>query len=175
VTTLAYKNGELAADSLVWEDNTAVGTIEKIGRFPDGSMWGFCGKVAHLHILRSWMSWPFFDEPPEIRDSALIIVTRTGEVRVWEEDGWVEFNAPFYSWGHGHQICLGAMAMGATARQALEIAADMDSCTGGAIMVLTLAADAPEDDDLDIPDMPLEEPMSPVSLRQKMRQGLGLE
>ena len=174
MTTLAYRDGVIAGDSLTWDGNTCNGMIKKCGVMADGSLWGYAGTVAYLDKIRLWLACPLGD-PPECKDSELLIVLRDGRVRSWEAEAWCDIEAPFRALGSGADVARGAMAMGASAEQAVKIAADLDAFTGGPIISFSLAPATPEDDDLDIPDEVYEQPPAPLSARQKIRQEMGLE
>lgn len=150
MTTICYRAPHIAGDSLAWEENTCVGTMQKCGQMADGSLWGFAGSVGALSRVRLWLDYPMGDPPELDEHTTIMIVQRSGLVRIWEKEGWVDLEAPFHAAGTGSDIARGAMAFGATAEQAVKIACDFDAFTGGAVGVFTLPA---ADDDEDIPDM----------------------
>jgi|SRR5581483_1705919 len=175
MTTVAFKDGQIAADSFVWDDHVCAGRTQKCGALPDGSVWGFTGNLGQLHKCRAWLNLPLGD-PPELSESSLIIVTRDGEVKEWDEHGWQICEAPFYAWGTGCDIARGAMAFGATAEQAVLIACDFDAYTGGEVRVLSIAGHEPEPDPEPEQDELvgiLFEPDTPTM--ETLRQRLGLE
>jgi len=49
------------------------------------------------------------------------------------EDGPLHLEAPFFASGSGRFLAMGAMAAGASAEQALQIACDMDQGTSGPV------------------------------------------
>ena len=142
MTTLAYKNGFLAADRLVTPDR---GLCTKIGRNPNGDIAGICGSLA---LGQKWMR-AFVSDADELpslvsvngKDEhgyALIIRKSTGAVEFMEPDGLVHFEAPFYAYGSGSHYALAAMEAGASAKRAVEIAAKYDPTTGPDVEVLRL-------------------------------------
>ena len=70
---------------------------------------------------------------------ALIHIAPGGEVREWQGEGWFVSAMDFIAWGSGECFALGAMAMGATAPQAVEVASKFNIQTGGTIRQLSLA------------------------------------
>lgn len=145
MTTVAFKSGVLAADSFCWEGDTCAGRVQKCGVLADGSLWAFTGNVGQLNRCRPWLACPLGD-PPEIKETSLIVVTTEGEVKEWDENGWQTCEAPFYAWGTGANLARGAMAFGATAEQAVLIACDFDAFTGGEVRALALAPAGPQEE-----------------------------
>ena len=181
MTTIAYRADVLSFDSQVATGDPPYigGSAEKGGRLADGSLWAFCGNLHHVHRCKWWLALPLNDPPELDEDSALIVIRRDGAIMAWEKAGWVEFDAPFYAWGTGDMIAMGAMHAGATAEMAVQIAANLDPFTGGKIHALTLAQIyAPPDDDLEIPETDeawLPPDLRAVDARTAMREKLGLE
>jgi len=142
VTTVAYKNGFLAADRLVTPDR---GSCTKIGRNPNGDIAGFCGSLA---IGQKWMRAfeAGADEMPSLAsvngkdDHGYVLVIRkaTGLAEFIEPDGSVHFEAPFFAHGSGSSLALAAMEAGASAKRAVEIASKYDPSTGSEVEVLKL-------------------------------------
>lgn len=140
MTTLAYKNGFLAADRLAAPDG---GLCTKIGRNPNGDIAGFCGGLAlGQRWLRAFVSdadeFPSLVSVNDAHGYALIIRKSTGAVEFMEPDGLVHFEAPFYAYGSGSHYALAAMEAGASAKRAVEIAAKYDPTTGSDVEVLRL-------------------------------------
>ncbi len=179
MTCIAYKADTLAFDSQANGDDRITGAVMKGGRMADGSLWAFCGNLWWLDRCKRWTALPLNDPPELDEESQLIVIRRDGMVLAWEVGGWVEIAAPFYAWGTGGLAAMGAMYAGATAEQAVHIAADLDPFTGGKIHALTLAeVYAPPDEDLEVPPAPdwasgvfgqAEDP------RKALRRNLGLE
>lgn len=114
--------------------------------------------------------------PPEVKDTTLIIVLKDGRVRAWEDLGWVDIDAPFRALGTGSQIALGAMAAGASAIEAVTIASNFDAYTGGDISVFSLeAAEESPPIEGEIEDFfPAIEPTQPVA-EEPWREAMGLK
>lgn len=143
MTSICYKGGWLAADTLLTPDQ---GRITKIGRNPNGDIAGAAGSVS---ICQRWMR-AFIrgdEEMPTLKsvtgdknDDAVVLVIRKGtrNVEYWEADGLVEWDAPFYAIGSGWKVAMGALEAGASAKRAVEIASKYDSNTGGEVECLKL-------------------------------------
>jgi hypothetical protein len=137
LTTIAYRDGILAADSLVTSDGIRTSTIVKLARREkDGTLFGACGRASLIRAAREWF---LRGEPPEDRikikdnEAQFIIVRPNNDVETWDESGSSDDAAPFHALGSGRDIALGAMAAGASAIEAVRIAAKFDTGTGGPI------------------------------------------
>lgn len=142
MTTICYKDGMLAADRLVTMNGIVCGTSDKIMRSPFGHLFGAAGDVDSVETFKAWVNGGCVDDPPSIdkADSvAAILIFPDGRVRTWYGSPvLVNIDAKFHALGSGCEIAIGAMAMGADARQALEIASQYDTRSGGGIDVLRL-------------------------------------
>lgn len=134
MTTIAYRDGVLAADTLFTKDGIRHGFGQKI--FDAGSIGWFAlmGFAPHAFRLRQWIEDGRQGEQPE---GCVILVSPGGEIEIFEERGaQPEAGAPFHAYGSGEQIALGAMQAGATAEEAVLAAIAIDTQTGGEITVL---------------------------------------
>jgi hypothetical protein len=137
MTTIAWDGKTLAADTLVSQREGWVGHTVKIGACDKG-LYGACGK---LPFIQRFLCWAAGDrkQPPtkDWADGTGVIIGLDGKVREWDEEGWIEYDAPHYAWGSGFQFALAAMDAGADARRAVEIAF-RDHDTGGEVITLSL-------------------------------------
>lgn len=130
----------LAADRLVVDAyGGRVGHRSKIWRSANGCCYGFSGPTSYAELFRRWLddnSPP--KEIPEF-ESHHAIEVRPGN-RVALSSGkkpiFIEIGAAFFAIGSGWQLALGAMQMGATAEQAVEVAIMHDENCGGQIDVI---------------------------------------
>lgn len=136
MTTVAYRDGVLAADTL----STCNGLIDDYG----AKVWrvgkvlvGAAGSRAVCLKFRDWVAGGMEGDSP-MADDANGIVVSSAAVVCWSEKGPWPVTAPFYSLGSGYQVALGAMEMGATAEQAVSAARKWDLGTGGEITTLKL-------------------------------------
>lgn len=141
VTTIAYRDGVLAADSLATiGDTKAHGSYQKIRRIGD-YMVGAAGSVAASEEFINWLLKHGDDDdlPPKGQYSALVIDAK-GRVREIESGSIlpVPRNAKFYSIGSGAPYALAAMYAGASAAEAVKIAAKIDTSTGLPVKILVL-------------------------------------
>ena len=137
MTTIVWDGRTLAADTLATANGLRDNRNVKIWRHGQALV-GACGDQAACHKFRQWVidgmagNNPFHDA-----DGNGIVVTKDRALCFGTHGAWV-VSEPFYSLGSGYQIALGALAMGATARKAVEIAARYDTMTGGDITELHL-------------------------------------
>jgi len=138
MTTIAWDGETLAADTR----GTSGGLIDaggvkawRVGRLIVAGS----GPYATIHRFREWVAAGMRNASPyECAESEGngIVIAPNGRVLCFGRRGpWNVPSAP-YSLGSGEHLALGAMAMGATAAQAVRVAAQFDTCTGGEITVL---------------------------------------
>ncbi len=135
MTTVAYRAGIMAADKAV-TGSGHVGTIRKVWRRKsDGALVGGCGTVS---LLQRWAAW-FVDgergNPPSLgtdddSDTHMLVARPSGEVELWSRHGKASYDAEYFAVGSGADFAMGAMAHGASARQAVAAAAKHDHNTG---------------------------------------------
>ncbi|WP_223535675.1 proteasome subunit beta [Pseudomonas sp. GL-B-16] len=141
MTTIAYKDGVIAYDGRA---TTGSGTIvyddldKCVER--DGVKFVLCGNTCGIHKL---IEAYFGESHTSVNTDALIVVD--GEV--WyishDDDEGIEKSQVLldrpYALGSGSDHAYTAMDMGATAYQAVEMAAKRDTSTGGTIRTVLLA------------------------------------
>jgi hypothetical protein len=133
VTTVAWKAGEIAADRQAdgWL------SVGKLFRLKDGSVIGGAGFYDEIVEVVAWINAGAKpEEKPALPDrpdgSDFIIACPDGKA-YWLTSPFlrrVELLDPFIAIGTGAKIALGAMAAGASARRAVEIACKYDESTG---------------------------------------------
>jgi ATP-dependent protease HslVU (ClpYQ) peptidase subunit len=135
MTTIAYKDGELAGDGRITEDGTVITDKQrKVHRLRDGRLVGWAGSLAgSKRFLKALRDNP--DTLPELKlDVNAIVIARNGKVSLFEENTWMELKQPHYAYGSGSLIALGAMDAGASATEAVRIAARRDTGSGGRVL-----------------------------------------
>lgn len=142
MTTIAYRDGVLAADTRVTScNNCAAGYVQKIGRLPDGALWGFTGALQVMEACVAWADERKGD-PPAMDEGCFILISPDGLVRQWWGKGWIQSTSDAFAWGSGERPARAAMMAGAGVGRAVEIAAALDDDTGGDITVLSLGCAA---------------------------------
>lgn len=144
MTTIVYRNGTLAADRRAYSgDKKLIGTKTKIHRLEDGTLWGASSSnVGADALLKRWVEGGC--EPVESGDLKpesfeLIVIRPDGDV--FYANGNLDLTGPltadYVAIGSGDHFALGALAMGASAEGAVQIATDLDIWSGGGIDILT--------------------------------------
>lgn len=150
MTTIAYRNSIMAADSLATGGEIRRGAAVKMCRLADGTVVGVSGSHGILGRVAIWFEeairkgarQPEFEDFPKLpeRCEAYGIAARPdGSVCLFAADGicqWVDTD--FVATGSGNELAMGAMAMGASAREAVAVAAQFDVYTGGKIATLSV-------------------------------------
>ncbi|WP_336802468.1 hypothetical protein [Kaistia sp. MMO-174] len=135
MTTIAYRDGVLAADSLISSGNARAGQAQKIATC-GSTMGGTSGSIEACHRFVQWIEAGAEGDCPELGDSDGILVRGSQTFYVGSKGVLVPFEAEFAAVGSGEKFALGAMAMGATAERAVEVARELDVHTGGQIVTL---------------------------------------
>jgi len=137
MTVIAWDGKTLAADRQGTSGNL-IRKVTKIDRMGNNLV-AFAGDLVYGHMLMHWMrgggepaDWP--KQPGEENWCALTVVTR---VCILHYCG-VHIPAVFplgvhFADGVGRDFALGAMAAGADARRAVEIASELDTSCGGGV------------------------------------------
>lgn len=143
MTTVAYKDGVLAADRAI-SANGHIGATRKVNRRKsDGALIGWCGTVS---VCQKWAEWFLAGErgtapglgSDDESASQVIVVRPDGSVEQYDRYGRAVYDAPYYAIGSGTDYALGAMAFGATARQAVAAAMKHDHMTGSGVQYVFL-------------------------------------
>lgn len=136
MTTIVYRAGIVAADSLaVRGDMAAPEKVEKLWRTASGGVAAITGTYAFAESARSWIDFgkKDWEKPKFDSDTRIIEFLTDGRILEHDADGMGRTTPleDYYAWGSGRDFAYGALAAGATARQAVEIAAKFDLMTGG--------------------------------------------
>lgn len=146
MTTIAYRDGILAADQAIFDRDTYCGQTVKIHRAGCGAIGGVAGCFGDASTFREWMSGvvvvDFNDNPPpqfENENTEALLIKPDGSV-FWIGPGkrWVQQWADYHAIGSGFRIAMGALAAGASAPKAVQIAGDLDAYTRGPFNMLKL-------------------------------------
>lgn len=141
MTTIVYRDGVLAADTLACAGDNKIGSVIKITRNSNGDMAGAAGLASYNYAFLRWFSSMESGDPPKAtRDNDNydrgVIFRRTGQIVVFEPDGKHELSAPYYALGSGRPEALGALYAGASAELAVRAAIAHDRGTGGDVTIL---------------------------------------
>lgn len=159
MTTIAYKNGVVAADSRVTVESEGGGArnfaTQKLFRrtvhingVPKNVILATAGESAPGSLFVD--QWASGKSLPEIReafaytepDFTILVVTEDG---LFEVDRWCVMEPvyePFYAIGSGSKVAMGAMEAGASAQKAVEIACRRDPYTAPPVVTMRLKPNA---------------------------------
>jgi len=142
MTTIAYKDGIIARDSRSTDPVGYIISDREEKMFERDGVVFFCyGRATDIEILLNAYFGEAVDPNMEVDVSAFVV---EGGVlyTVGVDCGLVFKNKcmkdELYAFGSGGDIAIGAMEMGASAEQAVEVAKRRDSKTGGEIKTFTL-------------------------------------
>lgn len=159
MTCIAYREGILASDSVVISRSwSAIGGYQKVGRREfDGKVYLYAatGETAYAAKFDKWMQSPAFEAfitkdeghpnlEPAARDEQCVglIFTPEGDcIRFEGNYPAYKVFGPYFAFGSGEQVALGAMHAGASAEQAVEAAMVHDVLTNGPVQVLSVKSE----------------------------------
>lgn len=139
MTTIAYRDGVLAADSLINSGNGGrAGHAVKISKGRQGTLGGSAGRLEDAALFRSWVERDCKGDAPSFSEGfdSLLILPDGRLCYVGEKGCIVPFMAEFAAIGSGEQFAMGAMAAGASAEDAVRIAIQLDTGSGGEVTML---------------------------------------
>lgn len=134
MSTIAWDGRTLAADKQAVTGGMRE-IVTKARLLPNGQVLAWTGEHECGLILAAWYEsgadidkWPKFQSGD---DWTRLIVASANEVIVFERQPVGQLlEEPFMAWGSGRDYAMGAMAMGASAGQAVEVASRFDINTG---------------------------------------------
>jgi ATP-dependent protease HslVU (ClpYQ) peptidase subunit len=147
MTIIVWDGATLAADRRA-VSGTLKRSMTKIFRHGD-ILFGGAGVWTTLEAMRSWvMGGCVFGEfptlPKDDRDrevTSLWVVNRNGTILKFEDSPYpIRYNDPIFADGSGREFAYGAMAMGANALEAVQIACQYDIYCGGGVDTLSFPA-----------------------------------
>lgn len=143
MTTIAYRQGQLAADTLIAYNSITNGKRKKVACFERYTV-ALAGVAWLRKPLEKWVAdgCPEDNVPltlleNETKFSALIFDNKTGEVFEFDNGYLIPIYADYTAIGSGALLAIGAMAHGASAEEAVAAAALHDKNTGGPVTCLT--------------------------------------
>lgn len=142
MTTVAYRDGCIAADTSCAQGGTHNGRMMKIARNENGDLAGVCGHAAFGYQFLEWFKDKEEGKVPQAKgsndgtDRAIVIRAATGLIEIWEDSGHFVITAEYYAMGSGRDIAYGAMYWDATAAEAVAAALKHDESTSGDVMVI---------------------------------------
>lgn len=140
MTTIAYKDGILAADKRSTFCNVAI-TTTKVKRLQDGTLVGCTGDSGLCRKLIEWLQdGADPDTYPDLGSKCHMLMVRPDR-RVYLYDGSsapIELEERFVAFGSGQDFALTAMHLGYGAKEAVEVACQLDVHSGKGVDALVL-------------------------------------
>jgi hypothetical protein len=137
MTTIAWKNGQLAADKRLDQWMTTC----KIFKLPDGSHIAGAGMFDDVIEVAAWFSagCPPETKPQYAEDNTDLLLMSPDGACYWLTDPFLrkqKVAEEYYAIGSGAKYALGAMAAGKSAKEAVLIASRYDPDTGNGVDVV---------------------------------------
>lgn len=143
MTTIATDGRTMAGDTLITAGKERLAFSNKIHRGLDGSIFGACGPSTDAARFRRWLCEPGQDRPELTDDfSALVLRPDGNAVYYCSKLEPIEMMLP-QAIGSGADYAIGAMLAGATPTEAVRIACERDTCSGGEVTFLSPLPEAP--------------------------------
>lgn len=135
MTTIAYRDGIMAADSLSTANGIRFAEVVKMRRVR-GVVFGFSGSTCDIQAFADWIKNEG-DYPSDLAPFEALVIDGTNGLRLYE-CGKHSFpiDEEFTAIGTGREIALAAMHMGATSHDAVKLAIKLDTRSGGPIRTL---------------------------------------
>ena len=144
MTTVAYRDGVIAADRMAVNGSRCDGRLTKIHKI-NGHLLGISGNAAMGSALIDWFKGGCLAEAfpgceSDEDDASLLVINPDRHILVYESNRPVpiQFESEWMTRGSGGDFASAAFMMGADARRAVEIACELDAYSGGGIDVLSL-------------------------------------
>lgn len=139
MTTIVYKDGILAGDSLMSADGELSHYSKKVFNI-DGYLLGIAGQACTIDFFRDWVRE---NCDPDVLNgldhnyTILVVPPKGTKIHLYSSVTGVlkdslSKNKP-YCIGSGSSIALGALQMGATAEEAVKAAINIDLYSGGKV------------------------------------------
>jgi hypothetical protein len=133
MTTVVYRDGILAADRKIdgWQ------SVCKLIRLKSGAYISGAGNWDDVVEVARWLDAKAVEaNKPTLTQGSTSVIYLDSTGLYWMTDPFlrkVKVEEPYYAIGSGAHFALGALAMGATAHEAVEIAMQFDSQSGHGI------------------------------------------
>lgn len=139
MTTVAYRDGILAADSRVTvKDVIDSDNDKKIYRLRDGSVYGMSGDYVGGLKLLSHLKFAVKQKhlvlpTPQVKGVKAILISPEKVLWYFEQGLWEKLKHPYYAVGSGGKFATAAMDAGADAITAVKIGIKRDVYSGGRV------------------------------------------
>lgn len=146
MSTVVYRDGIMAADSRAYggSGSPSPGWKQKVHRLPDGSVVGVA--TAVIGMAERFVAWLAAGADPDgwggdVKPDLRAIMVKPDGTRFLAEDAffWAgPIETDFFAIGSGSAYATGALARGASAVEAVEVAILYDHHSGGTVSALSV-------------------------------------
>jgi ATP-dependent HslUV protease subunit HslV len=139
MTTIACDGFSMAGDGYITSGDTVIDTeCRKVFRLKDGTLVGFAGNSYYWNVILRYLNgeasvWPEVDS-----DFGVMTLNTDGEIYLYDHKGRKWKRPAPAAIGTGRAFALGAMDAGKFAEDAVRIACNRDTHSGGTIKVVHL-------------------------------------
>jgi 20S proteasome alpha/beta subunit len=133
MTTIAWKDGVLACDKCITEDNFVYrGTKFKE---TDSKVYVGAGYLSRALRFIDYLINEEDGKPPKLKDTIVLEFDKqTGKLTLWENKHiGLPVETKMYAHGSGYGFAIGAMSFGATPEEAIKVATKHDAYTGNGV------------------------------------------
>ena len=137
MTTIAYKDGIIAADTQVTDDTYICGRASKIMRLDDGRIMAASGNIFRSQLFIDWLNGKI--EKPVFDESFTAIVISPNGTAVEYDKNLIAAPAtiPWVA-GSGSHFAFAIMHNGGTAEDAVKVACELDIYSSAPINVVKI-------------------------------------
>lgn len=143
MTTIAYRNGIMAADSACFDSSLYQGEVDKLWMLPEIGLVGCSGEIGAMIQFVDWLKdGSERKKKPDLPDDCdfeSIVVGLDGEAVHYDRHLVpIRVANDLHAIGSGRKLALGAMMAGASAEEAVKIACHYDMVTREPIRTIRL-------------------------------------
>jgi ATP-dependent HslUV protease subunit HslV len=143
MSTIAYRDGVMAADTGSWHAGVKHDFALKIATGPDGTLYGAVGDAAQCSAVMRWVHEGCVGPMPEAertenRGSSFTVmaVPPNGMISLISAYGTEAYPAPYFAIGGGAEVAFGALHAGADAADAIRAAIDHSEYATGFVRLI---------------------------------------
>ena len=133
MTTICTDGETVAADMLITDNSLKHGTVSKLARAKDGSVIAGCGSPFDLDSFVEWYNSDQKEPWSQADESEFLVLSPGGVIRCFNHLGRSYIATAPQAIGSGAGVAYGALEMGASPKQAVQVASKYDYRTGGGV------------------------------------------
>ena len=133
MTTICTDGETIAADRLITGNSLKHGTVSKLARAKDGSVIAGCGSPFDLDSFVEWYNSDQKEPWTDTDESEFLVLSPGGVIRCFNHLGRSYIATAPQAIGSGAGVAYGALEMGASPKQAVQVASKYDTRTGGGV------------------------------------------